>query len=128
MSREWQKIRKDLRDNETLAVSVENTSAIVWPRQQHKEGLHYLGSSSQSTETPGFFQLVWSCKKGRGGPAVLGGLLRVSVLQRLSKQGSFPTRIQLYLVLFSPFSEALAIFVGTHFVEISSGWPRLVPR
>lgn len=65
---------------------MENISVIVWSRQKYEEGLRYLASSSQSTETAGLLQLVRSFNKGRGGLALLVGLFRFPGLIRLSKR------------------------------------------
>lgn len=112
---------------------MENTSVIGWTRQRHEEGLCYLGSSSQHTETAGLFQLVQSFNKGRGGPALLGGLFRVTVRIRLSKQkAAFQLEFICTCSCFPPFLKYLLFLCACIWwkvpVESSSGLPRLVPR
>lgn len=84
MSRELQKMRKQLRDH--WGFSCWYVSWVQYGKMCRRLDQQKSWVLIQSTETAKLLQLVRSFNKGKERPALLGGLFRVAVLTRLSKQ------------------------------------------
>lgn len=129
MSREWQKMQKHVRDNWDFSCQYGKYLCHCLDQAEVWRGAGLLGVLIPKHWNGRIVTACEELQRGERRTSLAGWALQVPWAHKAQQtEGSFPMGIHLSLVLFSPFSEILAIFMCIHSVEISSTLPRLVPR